>query len=101
MILQPIGDNIVLELEDIEKETKTNSGIVLMTNKTEQNTRKDIATVVSVGEGRTLNNGTVLPCRVKVSDKVLFNKFAGTEIVLEGVKYLLLKDSDILAIVRK
>lgn len=103
MIIQPIGDNIVVKLPIIEKprETTTESGIVLMNNNaTEQSLRQDIADVIATGEGRTLNNGTVLPLRVKAGDQVIYNKFAGTEVVVEDEKYLIIKECDILAITK-
>lgn len=102
MILQPTGDNIVLLLpkQESKKEEKTSSGIILMTNKTEQNTRKDIASVVAVGEGRRLNSGQLLPMSVKEGDKILFNKYAGTEVVIEENTYLIIKECDVLAIIK-
>ena len=102
MILQPVGDNIVLSLpkEEEKKETKTNSGIILMANKTEQNTRKDMAVVVAVGSGRVLNNGQLLPMTVKEGNTVLFNKFAGTEVFVGEEKYLIIKECDVLAIIK-
>ena len=102
MILQPTGDNIVLLLpkQESKKEEKTSSGIILMTNKTEQNTRKDIASVVAVGEGRRLNSGQLLPMSVKEGDKILFNKYAGTEVVIEENTYLIIKECDVLATIK-
>lgn len=102
MILQPTGDNIVLLLpkQETKREEKTASGLILMTNKTEQNSRKDIADVVAVGEGRRLNNGTLLPMSIKEGDKVLFNKYAGTEIIIEENTYLIIKECDVLAILK-
>lgn len=96
MNIKPIGDNIILKLENKEQEKQTVSGILLVSS--EQNVRKDVAIVAAVGEGRILNNGTVLPSRVKVGDKVIFNKYAGTEIESGQEKYLIIKESDILAI---
>lgn len=102
MILQPTGDNIVLLLPkpEAKKEEKTSSGIILMANKTEQNSRKDIADVVAVGEGRRLNNGELLPMSVKAGDKILFNKYAGTEVIIEENVYLIIKECDVLAIIK-
>lgn len=101
MILQPTGDNIVLLLPkpEAKKEEKTSAGIILP-NKTEQNSRKDIADVVAVGEGRRLNNGELLPTSVKAGDKVLFNKYAGTEVMIEENIYLIIKECDVLAIIK-
>ena len=101
MILEPIGDNIVIELPQEEaKENKTQSGI-LLPKKTEAEARKDIAKVVAVGSGRILNNGKVLPPVVKAGDMVLFNKYAGTLLSLDGKNYLLIKECDLLAILHE
>lgn len=101
MILEPIGDNIVLELPvEEEKENKTQSGI-LLPKKSESEARKDIATVVAVGTGRILNDGSSLKPIVKPGDMVLYNKYAGTLISLDNKHYLLVKECDILAILRE
>lgn len=99
MKIQPLGDNIVIKLEKIETQRVTNSGILIQVSGTEQTLRKDMAIVEAVGEGRMLNDGTILPPRVKAGDKIIYNKYAGTEIqVSEDEKYLIIKESDILAI---
>lgn len=100
MILQPTNDNIVLELPQIEKEKKTESGIIMLQVGTQQSLRTDIAKVVATGNGRRLNDGSLLPLTVKEEDKVLFNKYAGTEVIIEDKTYLVIKESDILAIVK-
>jgi chaperonin GroES len=101
MILEPIGDNIVIELPMEEsKENKTQSGI-LLPKKTESEARKDIAKVVAVGTGRILNDGSSLKPVVKPGDLVLFNKYAGTLLALDGKQYLLVKECDLLAILRE
>lgn len=97
MNLQPMGDNLLLEIEIKQKEEKTERGLILLNEGTEQSLRTDIAKVVSVGDGRILNNGNILLPSVSTGDKVLYNKYAGTEIMFEGKKYLLLKETDILA----
>ena len=100
MIIEPIGDNILIELPKEEsKENKTQSGI-LLPKKTEAEARKDIATVVAVGTGRILNDGSYLKPVVNPGDKVLFNKYAGTILSLDGNNYLLLRECDLLAILR-
>lgn len=97
MILQPVGDNLILKIATKKKEEQTKAGLILLNSGTEQSLRDDIGTVTAVGEGRTLNNGQVIPLSVNVGDKVLFNKFAGTEIEANDEKYLILKETDILA----
>lgn len=101
MIIEPIGDNILIQLPREEsKENKTQSGI-LLPKKTEAEARKDIATVVAVGSGRILSDGSSLKPVVKAGDKVLFNKFAGTILSLDGVEYLLIRECDLLAILHE
>lgn len=102
MKLEPIGDNILIELDKIKenKEKKIGSIIIPAANVSDQEARQDMATVIAVGEGRLLNNGRLVPLRVKEGDRVLFNKYAGTQVVREGKTYLILKECDILAIIR-
>ena len=100
MKLEPIGDNIIIELDEIKKskEKKLESGLIIpAANVSDQEARQDMATV---GEGRILNNGRLLPLRVKPGDRVLFNKYAGTQLIQDDKTYLILKECDILAIMR-
>lgn len=99
MNLKPVGDNLILQIEVKKREEKTASGIFIPTSGTQQSLRQDVGVVVAVGEGRRLNNGTLIAPCVKEGDKVLFNKYAGTEINQEEEKYLILKETDILAII--
>lgn len=97
--ITPVHDNIIIELEEIKQEEKTASGIVLPNvGKSEQMLRKSEGKVIAVGEGRRLSDGTLLPSTAKVGQRILFNKFAGTEIESEEGKFLIIKESDILAI---
>lgn len=100
MQLQPIGDNLVIKIKDKEKEEVTKSGLILLNQGTQQSLRQEIGEVVALGDGRTLNNGEILPFKVKEGEKVLYNKYAGTEVVIDTGKYLIIKESDILAIVK-
>ena len=103
MKLEPIGDNIIIELDEIKKskEKKLESGLIIpAANVSDQEARQDMATVIAVGEGRILNNGRLLPLRVKPGDRVLFNKYAGTQLIQDNKTYLILKECDILAIMR-
>lgn len=103
MKLEPLGDNIIIELDEIKKskEKKLESGLIIpASNISDQEARQDIATVISVGEGRLLNNGRLVPLRVKEGDRVVFNKFAGTQLLQDDKTYLILKECDILAIIR-
>ena len=71
-----------------------------MNQGTEQTLRMEIGEVIAVGEGRTLNNGTVLPLSIKAGQQVIYNKYAGTQVMSGEDKYLIVKESDILAIVK-
>lgn len=92
-MLKPLGNRVLLEL--VEEETTTSGGIVLPDSAKE---KPQFAKVVAVGEGRLLDNGDRLELEVSVGDKVVFEKYAGTEIKYEGTDYLVLKDTDIIAI---
>lgn len=100
MILQPISDNVVLKIKDREREEVRQSGLIVMNQGTEQTLRMEIGEVVAVGEGRTLNNGTVLPLSIKAGQQVIYNKYAGTQIMSGEDKFLIVKETDILAIVK-
>ena len=103
MKLEPLGDNIIIELDEIKKskEKKLESGLIIpAANVSDQEARQDMATVVAVGEGRMINNGKIIPLRVKPGDRVLFNKYAGTQLVKDEKTFLILKECDILAIIR-
>ena len=96
MKMQPVGDNIILKIEIKKKEEKTQGGLIVLNEGTEQSLRTDIAEVIAIGEGRVLNDGRILAPSVSVGDKVIYNKFAGTEVNVDGEKYLILKETDIL-----
>ena len=87
--IQPLADRVLIE--PAAAETKTSSGIIIPDTAKEKPQK---ATVVAVAPGTKEN-----PVTVKVGNKVLYGKYAGTELQLEGVDYLMMKDNDILAIV--
>ena len=87
-------------LKDREREEVRQSGLIVMNQGTEQTLRMEIGEVVAVGEGRTLNNGTVLPLSIKAGQQVIYNKYAGTQIMSGEDKFLIVKETDILAIVK-
>jgi chaperonin GroES len=93
-MLKPLGNRVLLEV--VEEEDTTPSGIVLPDSAKE---KPQFASVVAAGEGQLLDNGERLPLEVKVGDKVVFEKYAGTEIKYEGTDYLVVKDTDIIAVV--
>lgn len=93
-MLKPLGDRIVIEL--IEAEEKTSSGIVLPDSAKE---KPQEGKVVAAGTGRVLENGQRVELEVKEGDRIIFSKYAGTEVKYEGNEYLILRESDILAII--
>ncbi len=95
MAIQPLGDRILVKA--LEAEEKTKGGIVLPDTAKE---KPQAGKVMAVGKGRLLEDGTVKPLEVKVGDTVLYGKYSGTEINNSGEDYLILKEDDILAIVR-
>jgi len=92
MALHPIDDHLVVEIEAAEE--RTVGGIVLPETAKEKPQR---GKVIAVGNGKLLENGERLPLLVKVGDRVLFGKYAGTEVKYEGVEYKILRENDILA----
>jgi len=96
MNLRPLADRVVVD--PLEKEEKTASGIILPETAKEKPQEGEI---IAVGPGRRDEDGKLIPMDVKKGDIVLFAKYAGTEVKLEDRKVLILKESDILAIVEK
>jgi chaperonin GroES len=94
MNIKPLGERVVVKA--LEKEEKTKSGIFIPDTAKE---KPQMGTVLAVGSGRVLENGQKVPLEVHTGDKVLFAKYAGTEIKLDGELYTVLKESDILAII--
>lgn len=91
-MIKPLGDRVVLEA--IEKEATTASGIVLPDTAKE---KPQEGKIVAVGSG-TLKDGERIPLEVKEGDRVLFSKYAGTEVKFEGRDLLIMRESDVLAI---
>jgi len=92
-MIKPLADRVVVKV--ISAEEKTKGGIVLPDTAKE---KPQVAEVIAVGPGKVLDNGTRLAPEVKVGDKVIFSKYSGTEVKIDGVEYLILRESDILAI---
>ncbi|MGQ3683893.1 MAG: co-chaperone GroES [Candidatus Loosdrechtia sp.] len=90
--IRPLDDRVVIE--PIEAEEKTVGGIVLPDTAKEKPMQGE---VIAVGEGRMLENGKRAELLVKKGDKVLYGKYAGTEVSLNGKTYLVMRESDILA----
>lgn len=92
-MLKPLADRVVVKVSSGEEKTK--GGIFLPDTAKEKPQEGE---VVAVGSGRRLDNGTVVAPEVKVGDRVIFAKYGGTEVKIDGEEYLILRESDILAI---
>jgi len=90
--LEPLDDRVVVQR--LEAEEKTAGGIVLPDAAREKPQK---AKIVAAGPGKQLENGERAPMGVAVGDTVLIGKYAGTEVKVEGVEYLIMRESDILA----
>lgn len=93
-MLRPLGDRVVIEL--VEAEEKTSSGIVLPGSAQE---KPQEGKVVAVGKGALLENGQRGELDVNEGDRIIFSKYAGTEVKYDGKEYLILRESDILAVI--
>ena len=96
MGLHPLGDRLIVKA--LEAEEKSRGGIVLPDAAKE---RPQEGKVLAVGKGKLLEDGTVKSLEVKTGDRVLFGKYAGTEVKVEGDDVLILREDDILAIIGK
>jgi len=96
MNLRPMQDRIIVKR--VDEETKTAGGIFIPDTAKEKPQQGE---VVAVGNGKKNDEGKVTPLDVKVGDKVLFGKYAGTEVKLEGQDYLIMREDDILGVVEK
>ncbi|WP_182201531.1 co-chaperone GroES [Paraliobacillus salinarum] len=93
-MLKPLGDRVIIEL--VEQEEKTASGIVLPDSAKE---KPQEGKVVAVGSGRVTDNGEKIAPEVAEGNKIIFSKFAGTEVKYDGKEYLILRENDILAVI--
>ena len=94
MSLRPLQDRILVKR--LEEETKTAGGIFIPETAKEKPQRGEI---VEVGKGKKTEDGKILPLDVKKGDKVLFGKYAGTEIKMDGEEYLIMREDDILGVI--
>lgn len=95
MAIQPIGDRVLIKA--MEAEEKTKGGIVVPDTAKE---KPQEGKVVAVGKGKTMEDGSVRPLEVKVGDKILYGKFSGTEVAYKDEEYLIVREEDILAIIK-
>ena len=94
MKIKPLADRVVIKM--VEAEEKTKSGIILTGSAKEQ---PQMAEVIEVGPGGMVD-GKEIKMEVKAGDRVIFSKYAGTEVKLDGEEYIIVKQNDILAVVK-
>ncbi len=93
LVIKPLMDRVVVKI--VTAEEKTKGGILLPDTAKE---KPQEAEVIAVGPGKVLDNGTRIAPEVKVGDKVFFAKYSGTEVKIDGDEYLIVRESDILAV---
>jgi chaperonin GroES len=92
--IRPLGDRVLVRRA--EEETKTAGGILIPDNAAEKPLKGEI---MAVGSGKTMENGQVVAVGVKVGDKVYFGKYSGTEIKINGVEYIMMREEDLMAVI--
>ena len=93
MKVKPLADRVLVEV--LEAEEKTKGGIILPDTAKEEKTE---GKVIAVGAGKMLESGKLQPVEVKKGERVLFGKYSGDDIVIDGTKHKILKESEILAV---
>ncbi|GAB4370143.1 MAG: co-chaperone GroES [Deltaproteobacteria bacterium] len=96
MKVRPLQDRILVKR--VEEETKTKGGIIIPDTAKE---KPQEGLVVSVGPGKVTENGTRVAPEVKAGDRILFGKYSGTDIKIDGVEHLILREDDVLAVIEK
>ena len=97
MKFQPLGDHILVELE--VKEEKTASGIFLPD--TAKKEKPQTGKVIAVGKGKVAENGKLIPMEVKAGDEVMFAKYIGAELKMDGKEYLVISERDVYGVFSK
>ncbi len=95
MNIRPLQDRIIVEC--VEEETTTAGGIIIPDTASKEKPQE--GKVIAVGKGKKDNDGKIIAMDVKVGDKVLFGKYAGTEIKVDGKSYLMMREDDILGVI--
>ena len=96
MKIRPLHDRVIVKREDEER--KSPGGIVIPDTAAEKPIRGKI---VAVGKGKILENGNVRPLDLKVGDKILFGKYGGTEVKVDGDELLVMREEDVMAVIEK
>mgnify|MGYP005836862027 FL=1 len=94
MKIRPLQDRVIVKR--LEEEEKTKGGIIIPDTAKE---KPQEGKVIAVGKGKVTEDGKVIPLDVKVGDKILFGKYAGTEVKIEGEEHLIMREEDILGVI--
>ncbi len=94
MAIKPLADRVVVKPSEAEE--KTSGGIILPDTAKE---KPQEGTVIAVGPGKISDSGAKVAMEVKVGNKILYGKYSGTEVTIDGVEHLIMRESDILAII--
>jgi chaperonin GroES len=96
MKIKPLQDRIIVKR--LEEEDTTKGGIIIPDTAKEKPSE---GLVVAVGKGKVLENGKQIPLEVKKNDRILFGKYSGTDIKIEGEEYLIMREDDVLGVIQK
>jgi chaperonin GroES len=96
MNIRPLHDRIIATR--LEEEERTKGGIIIPDNAKEKPQQGE---VIAVGSGKVLEDGKKVPLEVKKGDKILFGKYSGTEIKIDGTEYLMMREEDVLGVIEK
>ncbi|MCG6908056.1 MAG: co-chaperone GroES [Desulfobacteraceae bacterium] len=94
MKLRPLQDRIIVQR--VEEESKTKGGIIIPDSAKEKPAE---GVVISVGKGKVADDGKLIPMEVKEGNRILFGKYSGTEVKVEGEEYLIMREDDVLGII--
>jgi chaperonin GroES len=94
MKIRPLGDRLLVQR--IEEEEKSSGGIIIPDSAKE---KPQEGKVVAVGKGKMLEDGKMVPLEVKAGDRILFGKYAGTDVKIEGEEHLIMREDDVLGII--
>ncbi len=96
MKIRPLNDRILVKR--VEEESKTKGGIIIPDTAKE---RPHEGEVIAVGNGKVLEDGKRIPLEVKVGDRIIFSRYAGTEVKIEGYEHLIIREDDVLGIIEQ
>lgn len=99
MTITPTNDNVVIKIKKADDSQQTTKSGLILPKATQE--KQEQGVIVAVGPGRVLSSGALIPVSVKEGDHVLYNKYAGTEVAIEDDLFLIVKENDILAIIKE